>query len=100
MTDTPMKTSQIHVRVTPEFKKAVKMFCVREGTTEQAWVLELIEAELAKQAPDLWSTNTPDGKKPTRSAGEDFPVGMKFRVVHLQEFPVPKNPRGNAGITT
>lgn len=45
---------QIHVRVSPEFKRAVKMFCVREGTTEQSWVVELIETELKKRAPDLW----------------------------------------------
>ena len=56
------KTSQIHVRVPPEFKKALKMFCVREGTTEQAWLSELIETELRKKAPDLWSDKLP----PTR----------------------------------
>jgi hypothetical protein len=44
---------QIHVRVSPEFKRAAKMFCVRESTTEQGWVVELIEAELVKRAPDL-----------------------------------------------
>lgn len=48
------KKAQIHVRVTKEFKRAVKMFCVRAGTTEQSWVLELTEAALADQAPDLW----------------------------------------------
>ena len=48
------KTSQIHVRVTQEFKRAIKMFCVRAGTTEQSWVLELTEAALKHQAPDLW----------------------------------------------
>ncbi len=48
------KKAQIHVRVTQEFKRAVKMFCVRAGTTEQSWVLELTEAALAEQAPDLW----------------------------------------------
>ena len=49
------KGSQIHVRVAADLKKAVKMFCVREGTTEQTWVVGLVEAELAKRAPDLWS---------------------------------------------
>ncbi len=55
MAESSGKTSQIHVRVPPEFKKALKMFCVREGTTEQAWLSELIETELKRKAPDLWS---------------------------------------------
>ena len=50
-----LKGSQIHVRVAADLKKAVKIFCVREGTTEQSWVVGLVEAELAKRAPDLWS---------------------------------------------
>jgi hypothetical protein len=45
---------QIHVRVSAALKKAVKMLCVREGTTEQAWVHGLIEDRLKRQAPDLW----------------------------------------------
>jgi hypothetical protein len=45
---------QIHVRVSAAMKKAVKMFCVREGTTEQAWVEGLIEDGLRRKAPDLW----------------------------------------------
>jgi hypothetical protein len=49
------KGSQIHVRVAADLKKAVKMFCVREGTTEQSWVVGLVEAELARRAPDLLS---------------------------------------------
>lgn len=52
---------QIHVRVSPEFKRAIKMFCVREETTEQSWIVEVIEAELGKRAPDLW--NPPGGRK-------------------------------------
>jgi hypothetical protein len=36
MAESSGKTAQIHVRVPPEFKKALKIFCVREGTTEQA----------------------------------------------------------------
>ena len=66
MGTTGLKISQIHVRVSPEFKRAVKMFCVREGTTEQSWVLELVEAELAKRAPDLWSTPARGGKRTSR----------------------------------
>lgn len=54
MAKTVQKKAQIHVRVTQEFKKAVKMFCARAGTTEQRWVLELTETALADQAPDLW----------------------------------------------
>ena len=57
------KTSQIHVRVPPEFKKALKIFCVREGTTEQAWLSELIETELKRKAPDLWSEKLPSTRK-------------------------------------
>ena len=45
---------QVHVRVSAAMKKAVKMFCVREGTTEQAWVYRLIDQHLARKAPDLW----------------------------------------------
>ncbi len=65
MAESSNKTSQIHVRVSPEFKKALKIFCVREGTTEQAWLSELIETELKSKAPDLWSKKLP----PTRKAG-------------------------------
>ena len=46
---------QIHVRVSPDLKKAVKMFCVREGETEQSWLHGLIEGALKRRAPDLWS---------------------------------------------
>jgi predicted DNA-binding protein len=45
---------QVHVRLPAELKRAVKMFCVREGTTEQAWVRGLIEDRLTRKAPDLW----------------------------------------------
>ncbi len=58
------KGSQIHVRVTGDLKKAVKMFCVREGTTEQSWVVGLVEAELTKHAPDLWPHRTRTKKSP------------------------------------
>ena len=59
------KGSQIHVRVAAELKKAVKMFCVREGTTEQRWVVGLVEGELAKRAPDLWSGSPPPKRRRT-----------------------------------
>ena len=65
MAESSNKTSQIHVRVPPEFKRALKMFCVREGTTEQAWISELIETELKSKAPDLWSERLPANKKKT-----------------------------------
>lgn len=45
---------QVHVRVSADLKRAVKMLCVREGTTEQAWVHGLIEDRLIRKAPDLW----------------------------------------------
>ena len=63
MAETIAKISQIHVRVTPGFKKALKMFCVREGTTEQAWLSALIETELNNKAPDLWSQGASKGRK-------------------------------------
>jgi predicted DNA-binding protein len=63
MAESSSKTSQIHVRVPPEFKRALKIFCVREGTTEQAWISELIETELKSKAPDLWSEKLPADKK-------------------------------------
>lgn len=63
MADSPNKTSQIHVRVPAEFKKALKIFCVREGTTEQAWISQLIETELKSKAPDLWSKKIRANKK-------------------------------------
>ena len=59
MAAVPAKGSQIHVRIAADLKKAVKIFCVREGTTEQSWVVGLVEAELAKRAPDLWSNSLP-----------------------------------------
>jgi predicted DNA-binding protein len=65
MAESSGKTSQIHVRVPPELKKAVKMFCIREGTTEQAWLSELIESELKTRAPDLWFKKLPGKKKKT-----------------------------------
>ena len=63
MAESSGKTSQIHVRVPPEFKKALKIFCVREETTEQAWLSELIETELKRKAPDLWSKKLPSPRK-------------------------------------
>ncbi len=63
MADSSNKISQIHVRVPPEFKRALKIFCVREGTTEQAWISELIEKQLKNKAPDLWSEKLPIRKK-------------------------------------
>ena len=63
MAEFPNKTSQTHVRISPEFKRALKMFCVREGTTEQAWISELIETELKSKAPDLWSKKLLTNKK-------------------------------------
>jgi hypothetical protein len=58
---------QIHVRVSADLKKAVKMFCVRTGTTEQSWLHAVIEDEMHRKAPDLWtkrsSEQTPRAKR-------------------------------------
>jgi hypothetical protein len=59
---------QVHVRVSSELKKVLKMFCAREGVTEQALVLDLIEAELAKRAPDLWHLQKSSSLKASREA--------------------------------
>jgi len=63
MVESSGKISQVHVRVPTEFKKALKIFCVREGTTEQAWLSELIETELKRKAPDLWSDKLPPSRR-------------------------------------
>ncbi len=57
MGTTRERDSQIHVRVGADFKRALKTFCAREGTTEQSFVLDLVEAELGRRAPDLWPGN-------------------------------------------
>lgn len=67
MAESSSKTSQIHVRVPPEFKKALKIFCVREGTTEQAWISELIETELKRKASDLWSQEVSKHRKSSKA---------------------------------
>jgi hypothetical protein len=59
---------QIHVRVSSDLKKAVKMYCVRTNTTEQAWMQSIIASELHRKAPDLWTpatkgTAAPKGKR-------------------------------------
>jgi hypothetical protein len=54
-------TPQLHIRVSPDLKKAVKMFCVRDGTTAQAWINMLIENELRHKAPDLWTPGNKEG---------------------------------------
>jgi predicted DNA-binding protein len=67
MAESSNKISQIHVRVPPEFKRALKIFCVREGTTEQTWISELIENELKSKAPDLWSQEVTKGRKSSKA---------------------------------
>ena len=51
-------------------KKAVKMFCVREGTTEQAWVYRLIDQHLARKAPDLWPTDAKGARVSRKSKAQ------------------------------
>jgi hypothetical protein len=53
MPNTLARTAQIHIRVSPALKRAVKVHCAQAGITEQAWIERLIEADLGKQAPDL-----------------------------------------------
>ena len=55
------KVAQVHVRVASDLKKAVKMYCVREGIIEQTWIHGLIEAELSRRAPDLWRSKVHGG---------------------------------------
>lgn len=45
--------AQIHIRVSREFKRAMKIFCAREGVTEQSWGLQVLEKALVEYAPDL-----------------------------------------------
>ena len=64
---------QIHIRVMPELKKALKVFCAREGITEQAWLLGVIEFEMSRQAADLWPATTHKknaGERTTKESGE------------------------------
>lgn len=63
----PAAKRQVHVRVSPELKKAVKMFCVRGGTTEQSWIHALIENELHRKAPDLWTPSTKEGSSAAKA---------------------------------
>lgn len=53
MNPTLAKSAQIHIRVTTDLKRAVKVHCAQTGVTEQAWVQQLIEAALSEQAPEL-----------------------------------------------
>jgi len=45
--------AQIHIRVSPEFKRALKIYCAREGITEQRWAQTTLETALSDSAPDL-----------------------------------------------
>lgn len=45
--------AQVHIRVSREFKRAMKIFCAREGVTEQGWGLQVLERALVEYAPDL-----------------------------------------------
>jgi len=63
MASSPNEKAQIHVRVTRALKKAIKIHCVRQDMTEQAWISKLVEGELARKAPDLWPDNTSASRK-------------------------------------
>ncbi len=68
MTDTLAKFAQIHIRVSPNVKRAVKIHCAQAGTTEQAWVHTLIEAALSKQAPELLPRQRRASERPPRGS--------------------------------
>lgn len=68
MTDMLAKSAQIHIRLSPDVKRAVKIHCAQAGTTEQAWVLDLIEAALAKQAPELLPRQRRASGRPPRGS--------------------------------
>ncbi|MEK7996971.1 MAG: hypothetical protein AAB403_24480 [Planctomycetota bacterium] len=63
----PMR--QVHVRVSAEMKRTVKIFCLRAGTTEQSWIHGLIEGELRRKAPDLWASGGKDGPELEKPKG-------------------------------
>lgn len=46
-------SAQVHIRVSPEFKRALKVFCAREGLTEQQWTSAVLHRALSSDAPDL-----------------------------------------------
>jgi hypothetical protein len=50
------EAAQVHVRVSAQLKRAIKIFCAREGLTEQGWALQVLDEALASQAPDLASS--------------------------------------------
>ena len=60
--------AQIHVRVSPEFKRALKVYCAREGITEQRWTQMALETALSKCAPDL--LNGVSGTRDTTTRGD------------------------------
>ena len=60
-------SAQIHIRVTPEFKRALKIYCAREGITEQRWAQSMLESALGECAPDLLRTRP--ARVPTNGGG-------------------------------
>lgn len=58
-----IKSAQVHVRISPNLKRAVKVYCATLGTTEQALIEGLLEAELARRAPTLWPPKTAPKRK-------------------------------------
>jgi hypothetical protein len=76
--DAVISFRQIHVRVSSALKKALKIFCAREGVTEQALLLELIETELSKRAPELWNLQKSSSPKVSRGIS-DIPKTRQAR---------------------
>lgn len=52
--DQTARAPQVHIRVEPALKRALRIYCAREGTTEQQWVTRALEEGLTRDAPDLW----------------------------------------------
>jgi hypothetical protein len=69
------EAAQVHVRVPSKVKRAIKIFCAREGLTEQGWALQVLTDALGASAPDLvtWrkgargDERSPAGKSGQRS---------------------------------
>ena len=68
MNPTLAKSAQIHIRVTTDLKRAVKVHCAQSGVTEQAWVQQLIETALAEQAPERPPRQRRDSARPPRGS--------------------------------
>ena len=60
-------TAQIHVRVSADFKRALKIYCAGAGITEQRWMEDVLKRAFAQCAPELAGGVSPR---------EEVPVGL------------------------